>query len=71
MRKAINIIALVLVIAVVVSGIVIGITKRDEYNYVFTAMNNAISAIKDGTWTKVEPGGFGEIAEAKLLQHGI
>ena len=64
MRKAINIIALVLVIAVVVSGIVIGITKKDEYNYVFTAMNNAISAIKDGTWTEVEPGGFGEIAEA-------
>ena len=60
MRKAINIIALVLVIAVVVSGVVIGITKQAEYNYVLTAMTNAVAAIKDGTWKEVAPGGFGE-----------
>ena len=64
MRKALSIISLVLVIALVITGVVIGITKREEYNYVFTAMNNAIQAIKDGTWTEVEPGGFGDFAGA-------
>ena len=60
MRKAVNIIALVLVIAVLISGVVIGITKKAEYNYVLTAMTNAVAAIKDGTWTEVTPGGFGD-----------
>ena len=59
MRKAINIISLVLVIAIVLTGLVIGFTKKAEYNYVLTAMGNAISAIKDGTWTEVEPGNLG------------
>ena len=65
MRKALSIISLVLVIALVITGVVIGITKREEYNYVFTAMNNAISAIKDGTWKEVTPGGFGETGPAE------
>ena len=65
MRKALSIISLVLVIALVITGVVIGITKREEYNYVFTAMNNAISAIKDGTWTEVSPGGFSEVGPAE------
>ena len=60
MRKAISIIALVLVIAVFISGVVIGITKKAEYNYVLTAMTNAVEAIKDGSWTEVNPGGFGD-----------
>ena len=64
MRKVLSIISLVLVIALVITGIVIGITKREEYNYVFTAMNKAIVAIKDGTWKEVAPGGFGEIGSA-------
>ena len=65
MRKAINIIALVLVIAVLISGVVIGITKKAEYNYVLTAMTNAVAAIKDGSWTEVTPGGFGESEPAE------
>lgn len=65
MRKAISIIALVLVIAVLVSGVVIGITKKAEYNYVLTAMTNAVAAIKDGTWTEVNPGGFGDTESAE------
>lgn len=64
MRKALSIISLVLVIALVITGVVIGITKREEYNYVFSVMHKAIVAIQDGTWTEVEPGGFGAIAEA-------
>ena len=59
MRKALSIISLVLVIAIVITGLVIGFTKKAEYNYVLTAMSNAVSAIKDGTWTEVEPGNFG------------
>ena len=65
MRKAISIIALVLVIAVLISGVVIGITKKAEYNYVLTAMTNAVAAIKDGTWTEVNPGGFGDTESAE------
>lgn len=64
MRKAVSIIALVLVIAVLVSGVVIGITKKAESNYVLTAMTNAVAAIKDGTWHDVAPGGFGETGPA-------
>lgn len=57
-RKIISLISLVLVVAVLVTGVVIGFTKRDEYNYVFTAAANAVDAIKDGTWKDVPPGGF-------------
>ena len=65
MRKVLSIISLVLVIAICITGIVIGITKREEYNYVFTAMNKAIVAIKDGTWKDVAPGGFGQTGSAE------
>lgn len=59
MRKALNVISLVVVIAVFISGVYIGFMKKEEYNYVFSAMHNAVSAIKDGTWTEVEPGNLG------------
>ena len=59
MRKALNVISLVVVIAVFISGLYIGFMKREEYNYVFSAMHNAVTAIKDGTWTEVEPGNLG------------
>lgn len=50
MKKALKIIAVILAVCIVVSGIVIGITKKEECNYFFSAMHNAQVAISDGSW---------------------
>lgn len=50
MKKAFKIIAVILAVAIIVSGVVIGITKKEECNYFFSAMHNAQVKISDGTW---------------------
>ena len=50
MKKAFKIIAVILAVAIVISGVVIGITKKEECNYFFSAMHNAQVKISDGTW---------------------
>ena len=62
--KAIKIIALVLVCAIVVGVAAFGIVKHNEVSYVTKAMTNAIATIKDGTWQNIIAGsGSGEGTE--------
>ena len=57
--KAIKIIALVLVCAIVVGIAAFGIIKKDEVKYVKAAMDNAVATIKDGTWQDIIAGSGG------------
>lgn len=50
MKKAVKIIAVLLAAAIVVSGVFVGIFKKDEINYFFSSMNNAVAAIQNGSW---------------------
>lgn len=50
MKKAVKIIAVLLAVAIVVSGVLVGIFKKEEINYFFSSMNNAVVAIQDGSW---------------------
>lgn len=50
MKKAIKIIAVILAVCIVISGVVVGVLKKEEINYFFSAMNNAVVAIQDGSW---------------------
>lgn len=63
MKKALKIIAIILAVVIVISGIVIGVTKKEECNYFFSAMHNAQVKIKDGTW-KDEINGTSETESA-------
>lgn len=56
MKKAVKIIAVLLAVAIVVSGVFVGIFKKEEINFFFSSMNNAVVAIQDGSWKeKVNP----------------
>jgi hypothetical protein len=50
MKKAIKIIAVVLAVCLVASGIYVGVAKADECNYFFSSMHNAVASINDGSW---------------------
>lgn len=50
MKKALKIIAVILAVCIVASGIAVGVIKKEECNYFFSAMHNAQVAISDGTW---------------------
>lgn len=50
MKKAFKIISIILVVCIVVSGVVVGVLKKDEINYFYSAMNNACVALNDGSW---------------------
>ena len=54
--KAIKIIALVLVCAIVVGIAAFAIIKHDEISYVKAAMDHAVATIKDGTWQNIISG---------------
>ena len=58
--KAIKIIALVLVCAIVIGIAAFAIVKKDEVSYVKAAMDNAIATIKDGTWQDIIKGSGGD-----------
>ena len=61
--KAIKIIALVLVCAIVVGIAAFGIIKREEISYVKAAMDNAIATIKDGSWERIIAGSGEQVEE--------
>lgn len=50
MKKAGKIIAIVLAVCIVISGVIFGFVKKEEMNYFFSAMSNAKAAINDGSW---------------------
>lgn len=50
MKKAFKIISVILVVCIVVSGVVVGVLKKDEINYFYSAMHNASVALSDGSW---------------------
>lgn len=56
MKKAFKIISVILVVCIVVSGVVVGVLKKDEINYFYSAMHNASVALSDGSWkTQAKP----------------
>lgn len=50
MKKAFKVIAVILAVCIIISGVVVGVLKKEEINYFFSAMNNAVVAINDGSW---------------------
>lgn len=50
MKKAFKVIAVILAVCILISGVVVGVLKKEEINYFFSAMNNAVVAINDGSW---------------------
>ena len=69
--KAIKIIALVLVCAIVIGVVAFAIVKKDEVSYVKAAMDNAIATIKDGTWQNIISGSgeqTEEVSEAPQIE---
>ncbi len=62
-KRILRIIIIILVIVIVIYGVLLGITKSQEINYVFSAFSNAVTAVNDGTWEDDVNGG-GESAIA-------
>lgn len=50
MKKAFKVIAVILAVCIIISGVAVGVLKKEEINYFFSAMNNAVVAINDGSW---------------------
>ena len=55
MKKAFKIISVILVVCIVVSGVVVGVLKKDEINYFYSAMHNASVALSEAGKTQAKP----------------
>lgn len=64
MKKAFKVIAVILAVCILISGVVVGVLKKEEINYFFSAMNNAVVAINDGSWK--DSGNSADSAESEI-----
>lgn len=53
MKKALKAIAVILAVCILISGVIVGVLKKEEINYFFSAMNTAVVAINDGSWKNI------------------